>query len=71
MICLPNQFLVRLSTSDSADPRASRRIYVSPDILKANKICVGDVLAIAGDPTGKVRSLSLLETSTDDYLILV
>ncbi|KAG9048963.1 AAA+-type ATPase [Tulasnella sp. UAMH 9824] len=53
MTCLPNQFFVRLATPDSADPRASRRIYVSPDILKTNKICVGDVLAIAGEPTGK------------------
>ncbi|KAG8910536.1 AAA+-type ATPase [Tulasnella sp. 417] len=53
MTRLPNQFFVRLATSDSADPRTSRRIYINPDTLKANKICVGDVLVVAGELTGK------------------
>ncbi|KAG8944521.1 AAA+-type ATPase [Tulasnella sp. 424] len=68
---LPDQFSVRIGTSDSTDPRATRRTYLNPDFFKANKVSVGDVLIITGDPTGKVRSSPLLQVVPNNHFALV
>ncbi|KAG9019279.1 AAA+-type ATPase [Tulasnella sp. 427] len=41
-------------TTDSTDSRSIRRIHLNPDVLKAHKICVGDVLVVASDTSNQV-----------------
>ncbi|KAI6110568.1 AAA-domain-containing protein [Pisolithus croceorrhizus] len=40
------KFTIGLSDADDSDHRAARRVIVHPDVLKASKLCSGDVVAL-------------------------
>jgi hypothetical protein len=50
------QFTVGFSESLDGVPRAARRLIFNADVLKAAKVCAGDVVALSSrDPPHKVR----------------
>ena len=43
---LSRKFVVQLASSSDATPRASRRVIINAVIVKAAKLCAGDVIAL-------------------------
>jgi len=56
--------------------RDVRKVYLSPEILKVNRLCTGDVVAIKGDDTtvscrSRITNANMIQPSLNRILLLV
>jgi len=56
--------------------RDVRKVYLSPEILKANRLCTGDVVAITGDNTtvscrSRITNANMIQPSLNRIMLLV
>ena len=56
---LSQKFVVRLADSSESIPRASRRLIINTNIVKAAKLCAGDVIALSAYDNARDRKVSL------------
>lgn len=72
------QFVLTSASSEGSGShyRDVRKIFLSPEILKANRLCTGDVVAIAGDDTAVsylycVVDVNVVQPNFNRILLLV
>jgi AAA family ATPase len=51
-------FVVQVADSSEYTPRASRRLIINADIVKAAKLCAGDIIALWDHDNTKDTSVS-------------
>jgi len=72
------QFVLTNPSSEGSEShyRDVRKVYLSPEILKANKFCTGDVVAITGDDTTvsyrrRITNANMIQPNLNRILLLV
>jgi AAA family ATPase len=54
---LSKNFIIGLANSPEPTPRAARRVIINADVVKAVKLCAGDVIALSdNDENTKVST---------------